>query len=395
VREFDNIERVGRSSKTTLTDGAAMFDESTDDSPVELDGLGGNAGISTPYLPFGGNPPQQYPEYQQLGDESVMRINGQDVRATLDGVGIPFAFALHLLQNGSALPAALAQYQNNPNFNFTSYGLGIFTASRVVGWSAGNQNFAPNAQGFSNVIAFAEENHLSTIYRHISTFSFSFGAALSGFRQTKEDETIPPKKEPGGGGGKGESNATNEKGIAQDCIDAIKELGVWDKVQELLKNPPLINVDGFLGMEITNPLGSNKRKQTDFYSFDTPGSLGAGNAVTYFGSLALAGESIGQTFDRESAGSEALTIRGYGVDGIYYRSSRTDVKNYPYLLLHEVVHLAYPPAITRGAVDLDTALVNDLFIDRVKGKTDSQLVSDFFNQKCPTSLRFGNTKQGN
>ncbi len=103
-----------------------MVKEGTDDSPVELDGLGGNAGISTPYLPFGGNPPQQYPEYQQLDDESVTRINGQDVRATLDGVGIPFGFALHLLQNGAALPAALDRYQRWEGFRFESAGSGIF-----------------------------------------------------------------------------------------------------------------------------------------------------------------------------------------------------------------------------------------------------------------------------
>jgi hypothetical protein len=149
-------------------DGTAMFDEGTDDSPVELDGLGGNAGISTPYLPFGGNPPQQYPEYQQMNDESVMRINGQDVRATLDGVGIPFAFALHLLQNGSALPAALAPFQHLQGFRFESNGLGTFSVNipRQVGWNV-TYNGANDARGTANPVYLGSNN-----------YTFSFGDAL-------------------------------------------------------------------------------------------------------------------------------------------------------------------------------------------------------------------------
>jgi hypothetical protein len=153
-----------------------MFDEGTDHSPVELDGLGGNAGISTPYLPFGGNPPQQYPEYQQLGDESVMRINGQDVRATLDGVGIPFAFALHLLQNGSALPAALDRYQHLQGFRFESNGLGTFSVNipRQVGWNV-TYNGANDDRGTA-----------SAVYLGSNNYTFSFGAV------GLQDQSRPP-----------------------------------------------------------------------------------------------------------------------------------------------------------------------------------------------------------
>jgi hypothetical protein len=160
VREFDNIERVGRSSKTTLTDGAAMFDESTDDSPVELDGLGGNAGISTPYLPFGGNPPQQYPEHQQMNDESVMRINGQEVRATLDGVGIPFALLLHLLQNG-AVATEYTLHIKGRGFHtiqvpIDSYGVGLFGHETPPTWIRPNGDGGYTGNGGYNFFSFGD-----------------------------------------------------------------------------------------------------------------------------------------------------------------------------------------------------------------------------------------------
>jgi hypothetical protein len=163
-----------------------MFDEGTDDSPVELDGLGGNAGISTPYLPFGGNPPQQYPEYQQMDDESVMRINGQDVRATLDGVGIPFAFALHLLQNGSALPAWLDRYQSLPGFRFESNGSGTFSVNipRQVGWNV-TYNGANDDRGTA-----------SAVYSGSNNYTFSFGAALSNTRSQDECKPGQPCPKP-------------------------------------------------------------------------------------------------------------------------------------------------------------------------------------------------------
>jgi hypothetical protein len=135
-------------------------------------------------LPFGGNPPQQYPEYQQLGDESVMRINGQDVRATLDGVGIPFAFALHLLQNGSALPAALDRYQHLQGFSFDNRGGGTFrstwsTTSTSPGWVEKSDNNG-------NVTGRSWEPD-GTVHTNTFEVNWSFGAAL---RQTKEDKLL-------------------------------------------------------------------------------------------------------------------------------------------------------------------------------------------------------------
>jgi hypothetical protein len=238
-----------------------MFDEGTDHSPVELDGLGGNAGISTPYLPFGGNPPQQYPEYQQLGDESVMRINGQEVRATLDGVGIPFVFLLHLLQNGSALPAALDRYQHLQGFRFESNGSGTFSVNipRQVGW-----NVTYNGQNDNQGTA-------SAVYSGSNNYTFMFGAALSGFRQTKEDETKIDSRLPKNlkAGVVEISNRSNCKDALQALFLSLKNRKFGDyesldlevlfnRISSFEINPTLTPPNEF-GMGATAPIVNGKR----------------------------------------------------------------------------------------------------------------------------------------
>ncbi len=47
---------------------------------------------------------------------------------TLDGMAVGCSQAYHMLDVGSAIPAALAPFQNLPGFSFESRGLGIFTA---------------------------------------------------------------------------------------------------------------------------------------------------------------------------------------------------------------------------------------------------------------------------
>jgi hypothetical protein len=100
---FNHPDASGASIRSTMANGLVMDGEGADDSPAELDALGGNAGTSTPYITINGNPPQEYPEHHQMFDESPMFVNGQRVSATLDGFAIPFGFAMSLLGSGSAL----------------------------------------------------------------------------------------------------------------------------------------------------------------------------------------------------------------------------------------------------------------------------------------------------
>jgi hypothetical protein len=267
-----------------------MFDEGTDDSPVELDGLGGNAGISTPYLPFGGNPPQQYPEHQQMDDESVMRINGQDVRATLDGVGIPFAFALHLLQNGSALPAALDRYQHLQGFRFESNGVGTFSVN-IPGYRFYNTTSGGGSGTDSDPIRVGSYTDYPA-----QNFSFSFGAALSVQTKQVENKTETTRKQ------ELKKLLRNNK----DCEKALKKLGL--DIKKEFKNKNFLDVrEGSdvanstlreLGMDLSNaPKGFNADAKIGETKNAYAQNVSGTNKILIF-----------QSFYRQSTGERGLTI---------------------------------------------------------------------------------------
>jgi hypothetical protein len=105
-------------------------DGSYDGAPAELDPMGGNVGLSTPYIQLY-EPPQpteEFPFLEIFGD-SPMYVNGQQVSCTLDGMSVGCSMAMNMLNNGSAIPASIAWAQHLPRFQFTSHGLGIFTAN--------------------------------------------------------------------------------------------------------------------------------------------------------------------------------------------------------------------------------------------------------------------------
>jgi hypothetical protein len=66
------------------------------------------------------------PDWSYLYNESPMRVDGQVVRATIDGMSVPISMAMNRLQNGSAIPESLAPYQHMEGFRFESVGVGLF-----------------------------------------------------------------------------------------------------------------------------------------------------------------------------------------------------------------------------------------------------------------------------
>lgn len=84
-----------------------------------------------------------------------------------------------------------------------------------------------------------------------------------------------------------------------------------------------------------------------------------------------------------------MTVRPLGSGGIiYYRGSRTDFSKDIYLLLHELVHIAYPEKLTKPGSDLDIILANDLELKKLNpNETAAEAVSRFFNNNCDPSLR--------
>jgi hypothetical protein len=287
-------------------------------SPAELDGLGGNAGISTPYLPFGGNPPQQYPEYQQMNDESVMRINGQDVRATLDGVGIPFALALHLLQNGSALPAALDRYQHLQGFSFDNRGGGTFrstwsTTSTSPGWVEKSDNNG-------NVTGRSWEPD-GTVHTNTFEVNWSFGAALFDWekriRQFDKDEVSKLK------------TLVTELVANTKCLDFINKLlktaekyaPPQEKGQAPLSTQTLLESDPLKIFDIVERNGGFYFNENIGFSYST-----IGGTILYGEPSSYTVEVGGKTFTRNSTvTSESQRPRVYlQTSAFYYPRSPQD-----------------------------------------------------------------------
>ncbi len=156
---FEHLDASGLSYRSTLNTGTAIMGEGGEGSPAELDPFGSNVGLFTPYIELTASPFEpEYPSLQQLYEDMPMYVNGQLVTATLDGVSVPLGMALGMMANGSAIPAALAPYQSNPNFNFSSNGLGLYsvTVPLQVGWHVN-----PNGS-------------VAPVYSQHSTRSFSF-----------------------------------------------------------------------------------------------------------------------------------------------------------------------------------------------------------------------------
>ncbi len=109
-----------------MTNGTVIYGEGYDGAPAEIDPLGGNAGLSTPYIELIEPPPPEYPTLIPYNFDSPMYVNGQRVTATLDGVEVPLSLAWSALQNGSAIPAELERFQHLRGFSFDYVGVGLF-----------------------------------------------------------------------------------------------------------------------------------------------------------------------------------------------------------------------------------------------------------------------------
>lgn len=131
---FEYSDASGMTQRSTDRNGFSVASgDGGEGSPVETDPLGGNVGTSTPYIeiiqPY--EPSPEYPMLQMYLDDAPMYVNGQRVSATLDGMPIGIGRAMSMLENGSAIPAALAMWQGVPGFSFQSHGMGMFTVSDV------------------------------------------------------------------------------------------------------------------------------------------------------------------------------------------------------------------------------------------------------------------------
>ena len=162
---FDHRDASGMSVRSTTASGTVLFGEGYDGAPAELDPMGGNAGLSNPYIEV--NPPPIQPDTPllQIYDPfDGLRINGQRVGCNLDGISIGCSQAFAALESGSAIPAALAPFQGLPGFQFNSYGLGIY--SFTINNSGSNN--APTPPGGDPDTSYGTRNTSTTYYFSIS-----------------------------------------------------------------------------------------------------------------------------------------------------------------------------------------------------------------------------------
>lgn len=127
---FEHSDASGMSHRSSTASTTILTGEGFDGSPAELDPMGGNAGVFSPYFQLNPGPIEpEIPILMQTGLEDMMMVNGQRVPCTLDGMTIGCGQARSMLESGSALPSSIAWAQHSPGFSFNSHGLGIFSVT--------------------------------------------------------------------------------------------------------------------------------------------------------------------------------------------------------------------------------------------------------------------------
>ena len=163
----------------------------------------------------------------------------------------------------------------------------------------------------------------------------------------------------------------------KNCLEELKYMldkPAFDKLQRLLKAPPVFDLDSSFGLPGFAPLPGLK----GFI-------LGKEKGSDVFGKFAKTGERAYQTFNRIQGvlGGQALAIRGSGkANGIYYKSSEKKLLADKLLLLHELVHLVAPMSLDQEGVNLDAHFVEKFGLDYKEGERAGKTVSNFFNKGC-------------
>jgi hypothetical protein len=186
---FKHSDLSGASVRSTAELGGEWTDDGTENAPAELDALGGNVGFSTPYFEITQFPNPDLQNWDYLYNESPMYVNGQVVKATIDGMSVPLSLALHRLNNGSAIPAALAPYQHLRGFRFESNGVGTFSV-HIPGY----RHITPNGGGSGT-----NDDPIrigSQVDYPAQTYTFSFGSALNSNRNQDECKPGQPCPKP-------------------------------------------------------------------------------------------------------------------------------------------------------------------------------------------------------
>jgi YD repeat-containing protein len=135
---FQHYDASGLSYKTTLPSGLVVGNSwrQHEGSPAEMDALGGNVGLSTPYAQDSPTIPE--PVYHNIFSDSVMYVNGQKVTCYSNGSLDSCSSVTSQLQNGSGV--------NSPLNSIA--GIWSNKENKFVGLAVWNQQAAQNGLAF-------------------------------------------------------------------------------------------------------------------------------------------------------------------------------------------------------------------------------------------------------
>jgi hypothetical protein len=230
---------------------------------LELDGLGGNVGLSTPYIELTTFPaPDVIPSWDYLYEEHPMYVNGRRVTTTLDGLAIDSKLWHNLINSGRIGGQFGLLQMRTEAARPRLVQVGLITGEGNLIGGAGDE------AAFRDIAKI----HDYTLYRlFVVNDNWSFGAALSGFRQTKEDETKIDSRLPKNlkAGVVEISNRSNCKDALQALFLSLKNRKFGDyesldlevlfnRISSFEINPTLTPPNEF-GMGATAPIVNGKR----------------------------------------------------------------------------------------------------------------------------------------
>ncbi|MGH8553036.1 MAG: hypothetical protein ACRERS_07055, partial [Methylococcales bacterium] len=246
---FEHFDASGLSYRSTAVNGDAIFgDGQFDGAPAELDPLGGNTGLSTPYIePLQPPPPDQNFPYFPIDTDSPIYVNGQRVSCSLDGFAIGCGQAFSMLGNSADI-----DFANTSHWVLSQ--LGIFAVRHAVG-----NNDAPVPPGGNPDSAYA-----TTRYEYEYFFSGSFWGPRGIQQQTQQgpkvDRGLPSNIR----------TLISDLAKRADCANILKkfadELGKKGKLDEIGKGKTFIEsvFDNLKWIEINDAAaGSGARTDGD------------------------------------------------------------------------------------------------------------------------------------
>ena len=186
---FQHEDASGMSQRTAYSSGLIIEEEDAENSPVEADPLGGNVGITSPYIrtrpPTGGNPNGSGTRNpRNLGAGEPNWVDAQNVSMTLDGQEVPHQILCSMLRGVS-------------EFDLLHIALRVGTRTEEV---AGDNSGGGNACTNGNCPTNANGNPLVTVQAVPPTFiSVPYLYTVS-WSESGQQTPEPPIEQEGLGG---------------------------------------------------------------------------------------------------------------------------------------------------------------------------------------------------